>query len=76
MITHRCKGSLAAEVSIRYGYRFNPRMIGDKPAWRMWKPETDSEWMTCVLCPITEISYCPFCGKKLEEPVPEIERVE
>ena len=61
MTTHRCEGSLEADISIRYGKGWF-----EGNAWRMWKPITDSEWGTTVLTPISEIRFCPFCGKKLE----------
>ena len=63
VITHRCKGSLKAGISIRHGKGWF-----EGNAWRMWKPITDSEWGTTVLTPIAEIRFCPFCGKKLEAP--------
>ena len=66
MITHRCRGSLKAGISIRYGKGWF-----EGNAWRMWKPITDSEWGTTVLTPITEIQFCPFCGQKLEAPEEE-----
>ena len=63
VITHRCKGSLKAGISIRHGKGWF-----EGNAWRMWKPITDSEWGTTVLTPIAEIRFCPFCGQKLEAP--------
>ena len=63
-ITHRCNGSLKADISIRYVKGWFDR----KDAWRMWKPMIDSEWSTTVLTPIAEIHFCPFCGQELEVP--------
>lgn len=62
-ITHRCNGSLEADISIWYGECF-----GGQSAWRMWKPVMDSEWGTTALTPIARIHFCPFCGQKLEAP--------
>lgn len=67
MITHRCKGSLKASTSIRYGKGW----YDNQDAWRMWKTVIDDEWITTVLTPIAKIRFCPFCGKKLEAPKEE-----
>ena len=64
MITHRCKGSLKASTSIRYGKGW----YDNQDAWRMWKTVIDDEWITTVLTPIAKIRFCPFCGQKLEAP--------
>lgn len=67
MITHRCRGSLKAGISIRYGKRW----YDNQNAWRMWEPVIDDEWITTVLTPVAEIRFCPFCGQKLEAPEEE-----
>lgn len=67
MKTHRCKGSLKAEVSIRYDYKYtNLRLKDDYKHWRLFKSTLDNEWNKYLLH-VAEIEYCPFCGKKLEE---------
>ena len=63
LITHRCKGSLKAGVSIRYGKDWS-----NKNAWRIWYPMIDDEWTRTVLTSIAEIRFCPFCGQELEVP--------
>ena len=42
VITHRCKGSLKASTSIRYGKGW----YDNQDAWRMWKTVIDDEWIT------------------------------
>ena len=66
MKTHRCKDSLEARVSIRYGKRFD---WDDESTnyWRLYKNGWDSEWGSYYMEHIAVISYCPFCGEKLKE---------
>ena len=60
MVSHRCKKSLKAKKSIRK----------DKDKWHknwwLYNPEEDWEWDCWILHPITQINYCPFCGKPLD----------
>ncbi len=63
VITHRCRGSLKASISIRYGKGWF-----EGNAWRMWRTVIDDEGITTVLTPIAKIRFCPFCGQKLEVP--------
>ena len=58
MKTHRCKGSLAERVSIRYE--------DETAAWWMFKPAHDLEWDAYYLSVVAKIDYCPFCGEELE----------
>lgn len=71
MITHRCRGSLKARVSIRYAYQW-PYMLrspSEKQAWRMITYGVDDEYMDIVIkTSDTEINFCPFCGQNLEAP--------
>ena len=71
VITHRCKGSLKAGVSIRYAYQW-PYMLrspSEKQAWRMITYGVGDEYMDTVIeTSDTEINFCPFCGQKLEAP--------
>ena len=68
MKTHRCKGSLKAEVSIRYDYRFQLKMLRDLDylAWRLYHYTFDGEYDCIEECHVSEIIYCPYCGEKLE----------
>lgn len=70
MITHRCKGSLKAGVSIRYGKGW----YDNQNAWRMWETVSDDEWNLPVLAPIAQIRFCPFCGQELGVPEGENKR--
>lgn len=68
MTTHRCKGSLAAKASIRYEKFFKYADIEwDKPKWYLSKWYEDSEWGVWGQGQQIPITYCPFCGEKLEE---------
>ena len=68
MITHRCKGSLDAGISIRWEKRLeNLSLDNDWYAWRMSKYAYDFEYDVYVKHHFAEIKYCPFCGKLLEE---------
>ena len=69
MITHRCRGSLKAGASIRYGKGWF-----EGNAWRIWYPMIDDEWTRTVLTPIAEIRFCPFCGQELGVPEGENKR--
>ena len=69
MITHRCKGSLAAHIPIRKCMRSGwLKYTGGTIAWRLFKPRSDDEVIGCIhLDHVAEIAYCPFCGEKLPE---------
>lgn len=66
--THRCHGSLVAHTPIRFEKRFQYMCFpDDKKAWRLFYVHRDDEYYDCVhVTPVAEITYCPFCGKKLE----------
>lgn len=67
MKTHRCKGSLKSELSIRYCKQYkNWDIQGDYETWRLSKAEYDSEYGVKYLSNVTEIKYCPFCGEELK----------
>ena len=67
MKTHRCDGSLANKVSIRYCKRFkNLDSPYDYEAWRLYKYK-DEGWGNGWLDYISKINYCPYCGKELQE---------
>ena len=72
--THRCEGSLKNEVSIRYTkqYRYINALY-DYEAWRLFKLRIDSEYDSKYLSHISEIKFCPYCGKELEEVKDEME---
>lgn len=59
MITHRCKGSLAAGASIRYER--------DYFCWDLSIREAADPYRD-YLKYICTIYFCPFCGKQLDEP--------
>ena len=68
MHTHRCDGSLKNKVSIRYTkqYRYINDLC-DYEAWRLFKLQIDSEYDTKYLSHVSEIKFCPYCGKELEK---------
>ena len=66
--THRCEGSLKNKVSIRYTNQYrNFNTLYDYEAWRLFKLVVDSEYDSKYLSHVSEIEFCPFCGKKLKE---------
>lgn len=68
MRTHRCEGSLKNKVSIRYTkqYRYINALY-DYEAWRLFELRIDFEYDSKYLSHISEIKFCPYCGKELEE---------
>lgn len=67
MITHRCEGSLKNQMSIRYTNQYgNFNISYDYEAWRLFKP-TDSDYGSTFLSHVSEIKFCPFCGKELKD---------
>jgi len=74
MRTHRCEGSLKNEVSIRYTKQYRHiNALYDYEAWRLFKLRIDSEYDSKYLSHISEIKFCPYCGKELEEVKDEME---
>lgn len=68
LLTHRCKDSLKANVSIRYGYYSEfMKLDTDYKAWRLFYHEYNYDYMRMDTCPVSEISYCPYCGENLEK---------
>ena len=70
LITHRCKGSLDARVSIQFccPYKTMTRMSQIK-AWWIFVVRPDVEdWGSYIVSPVTPIYYCPYCGRALEIP--------
>lgn len=67
MQTHRCKGSLANEMSIRKEIKFRVIWLPQdkQKKWRLFKHEEDWDTDAHHLRYICDIEYCPFCGKKL-----------
>jgi hypothetical protein len=67
MTSHRCEGSLKANASIRYDKRFE-FLEGDY-GWWLRSILLDDFLEPCGLtqCFHQPISYCPFCGEKLDE---------
>lgn len=72
-ITHRCEQLLEhnlisyPNVSIRYGYRYdNENTWYSSKQWFLDKLESDNDWGHSFMFPVTDIKFCPFCGKELE----------
>lgn len=66
-ITHRCKGSLRAGVSIRFGRKYKGfTYAGDYENWRLFMYLRDYDYDRIYEEYVTEITYCPFCGIKLK----------
>ena len=68
MENHRCKGSLANEVSIRKDYKNElvKDINGDSKQWRIFAYQYDCDTDEYYDESIAKIKYCPFCGDKLE----------
>lgn len=67
MQTHRCKGSLINQCSIRNGndgkrVTFRPIQEG---IWTLYDVEYDTEYDWTGLRYVAPINYCPFCGRNL-----------
>ena len=68
MRTHRCEGSLKNKVSIRYTKQYRHiNALYDYEAWRLFELRIDFEYDSKYLSPISQIKFCPYCGKELEE---------
>ena len=66
--THRCKGSLENEVSIRKNANKSRwSNTGVYEGWTLWKAEYDLEYDCYHDNVIARISLCPFCGVGLED---------
>ena len=67
MITHRCKGSLKAQIPIRYC----EGIISEDKKWRLFDLEYNYDAPYDPFSPdlneICSIKYCPFCGKELSD---------
>lgn len=69
MKSHRCEGSLAAHMSIRYDDNPDCLFLSHELCWRLRRVECDyNSYDSIYLENVAQgIKYCPFCGKKLEE---------
>ncbi|MGL4453731.1 MAG: hypothetical protein ACRCTZ_21440 [Sarcina sp.] len=66
IISHRCEESLNHNMSIRYSYPYESvRLGGDIKTWRLFHLEFNDYSYNYKMCHVTDITYCPFCGKKL-----------
>lgn len=67
--THRCKGSIDAKVSIRSNAQHNKYCEADGiyAGWTLWSVDYDIDWDVHVSTRIATITYCPFCGMRLED---------
>ena len=48
-------------------------LIYDYEAWRLFELRIDFEYDSKYLSHISEIKFCPYCGKELEEVKDEME---
>lgn len=66
-ITHRCDSSLKNEMSIRFTTQYNSLEISDDfVTWRLFRPEINYDYNSIYLSHVSEIQFCPFCGKELK----------
>ena len=69
--THRCQGSLNADLSIRYDEipKWKRQAFGlqDEKAWVLYENKLDLDWLSWYQNYLAIINYCPFCGQKLSE---------
>lgn len=66
--THRCDGSLAAEVGIRknahrYKYISTYEVY---EGWSLWRVDYDIDYNCYYDHHVATITFCPFCGERLE----------
>ena len=68
--THRCEGSVKAKAGIDYEKIFIGPMEEDGPDWHLKLFGDEWTWETGkpVFAFLYPISFCPFCGEKLEKP--------
>lgn len=67
-ITHRCEGSLKNEISIRFTNEYGSLKISDDfKTWRLFQLEIDDDYGSMYLSHVSEIKFCPFCGKELKD---------
>ena len=63
MKTHRCDKSLENEISIRFCKKYPILNIkNDIECWRLYKYELFENSFKYI----SDINYCPFCGKSLK----------
>ena len=66
--THRCQGSLQNRVSIRLDaqkYKFSLKEI--RKGWSLWNRKHDFDYDCYLDRFVSSITFCPFCGVKLED---------
>ena len=63
MKTHRCDKSLENEISIRFCKKYtNLNIESDFERWRLYKYELFENSLKYI----SDINYCPYCGKLLK----------
>ena len=63
--SHRCPESLKQHASVRKMKGFSHESLA---AWCVGQVTFDGEWgVSYMEYNIKNVSYCPYCGKKLEE---------
>ena len=66
--THRCKGSVAAKVSIRKNAAISILFdAGIYSGWSLCFMRYDTDYMCYHNYLIAQIKHCPFCGTRLED---------
>lgn len=63
---HRCEGSLKAHIRIMKDWK---KGYFTSKGWWLIRVENDFEYDAIYLSKVCSISFCPFCGKQLEESV-------
>lgn len=64
---HKCKDLYANGLAIKYSKRYSFEIKGDNLDWRLFKKMFDNDTFCSYEDYVATVSYCPCCGKRLDE---------